>query len=253
VDNRTGNPYSLGHCGFSTGRAAAGRADEAETMDDRLEERDRLVKAALGLMAEQGWRELSLAGVATAADLPLDALYRHFPNKSDLLAGIWKMVDMAALAGGPVDLDEPPRDRLFDVMMRRFDAMQEHREGFVALLRELRFDPVGLVLNVPTVELSMRWVLEAAGLPPSGILGELRVRGLLVVYGFAVRAWMQDESADMARTMKELDSRLRQAEQVANTVERGPSLRRGRRDEPPAEPSPDAPETPPGETPGFGG
>jgi hypothetical protein len=152
-----------------------------------------------------------------------------------------------------VDLDEPPRDRLFDVMMRRFDAMQEHREAFVALLRELRFDPVGLALNLPTVELSMRWVLETAGLPPTGVMGELRVRGLGVVYLFTVRAWLHDDSADMARTMKELDNRLRQAEQVANTVERGPSMRRGRQEEPPREPSPDAPETPPGETPGFGG
>jgi AcrR family transcriptional regulator len=222
-------------------------------MEDRLEERDRLVKAALGLVAEQGWRELPLASVAAAADMPLETVYRQFPLKADLLAEIWKMVDRAALSGGPVDMDEPPRDRLFDVMMRRFDAMQEHREAFVALLRELRFDPVGLALNLPTVELSMRWVLETAGLPPTGVMGELRVRGLGVVYLFTVRAWLHDDSADMARTMKELDNRLRQAEQVANTVERGPSMRRGRQEEPPREPSPDAPETPPGETPGFGG
>jgi hypothetical protein len=138
-------------------------------------------------------------------------------------------------------------------MMRRFDAMQENREGFVALLRDLRLDPIGLVLNIPTIELSMRWVLEAAGLPPSGVMGELRVRGLSVVYLFVVRAWLQDDSPDMARTMKELDNRLSQAEQVANTFERGPSgFRRGRREEPRPEPSAEAPETPPDETPGFG-
>ena len=198
-------------------------------MDDRFEEHDRLVKAALGLVAEQGWRELSLASVATAADMTLAALYRHFPTKTALLSGIWKMVDMTALAGES-DPDEPARDRLFDVMMRRFDAMQEHREGFVALLRDLRFDPLGLVLQIPKAELSMRWVLEAAGMPVSGVMGELRVRGLTVVYLFALRAWMKDDSADMARTMKELDSRLRQAEQVANTVDRGPAAFRRRDD-----------------------
>ena len=198
-------------------------------MDDPFEEHDRLVKAALGLVAEQGWRELSLSSVATAADMPLATLYRHFPTKTALLTGIWKMVDMTALAGES-DPDEPARDRLFDVMMRRFDAMQEHREGFVALLRDLRFDPLGLVLQIPKAELSMRWVLEAAGLPVSGVMGELRVRGLTVVYLFTLRAWMKDDSADMARTMKELDSRLRQAEQVANTVDRGPAAFRRRDD-----------------------
>ena len=196
-------------------------------MDERFEEHDRLVKAALGLVAEQGWRDLTLSSVATAADVPLAVLYRHFPTKTALLTGIWKMVDMTALAGES-DPDEPARDRLFDVMMRRFDAMQEDREGFVALLRDLRFDPLGLVVQIPKAELSMRWVLEAAGMPVSGVMGELRVRGLTIVYLFALRAWMHDDSADMARTMKELDSRLRQAEQVANTVDRGPAAFRRR-------------------------
>ena len=206
-------------------------------MDDHLEDQGRLVKAALGLVAEQGWRDLSLASVATSAETSLDVLYRHFPTKTALLAGIWRMVDMSALAG-ETDLDEAPRDRLFDVMMRRFDAMQEHREAFVALLRELRFDPLGLVLQLPKAELSMRWVLEAAGLPVGGLMGELRVRGLTVVYLFALRTWMHDDSADMARTMKELDTRLRQAEQVANTVDRGPTGFR-RRDDEAADSTPD--------------
>jgi hypothetical protein len=62
----------------------------------------------------------------------------------------------------------------------------------------------------------MSWVLEAAGMDTSGIKGAIRVAGLGGIYLNVLRTWMEDDSADLGRTMAALDKNLSRAEQIAN-------------------------------------
>jgi hypothetical protein len=64
-------------------------------------------------------------------------------------------------------------------------------------------------------ERSMRWLLDACGEQTAGIAGALRVRGLVAVWLWTVRAWRTDESADLSTTMAALDRALGQAERAA--------------------------------------
>ena len=109
----------------------------------------------------------------------------------------------------------PVRDRLFDMLMRRFDVMQAHRPGVLALLRALSADPGMALLLALATRRSMRWMLDAAGFDTSGLNGELHTRGLVGVWLWAVRAWRSDESADLAATMAALDKALNRAEEAA--------------------------------------
>ena len=61
----------------------------------------------------------------------------------------------------------------------------------------------------------MRWMLEAAGIPTRGVRGELRVKGLVAVWLWTIRAWRADDSEDLSATMAALDAALRRAEQAA--------------------------------------
>ena len=181
---------------------------------------DALVVAALQLAADRGWSSLTVADVASRADVPLGTVYEAFPDKAALLDGLGRMVDRAMLSEGPAETDESPRDRLFEVMMRRFDALSPHKEGVRAILDDLRRDPVAVFGHLPAVERSMAWALDLAGIPSGGLAGALRVRGLMLVATLVTRTWLGDETEDMSLTMKELDRRLNQAEQFANTVDR---------------------------------
>jgi hypothetical protein len=67
---------------------------------------------------------------------------------------------------------------------------------------------------------SMARMLEAAGLSARGPVGAVRTKGLAVVYANAVRAWLGDDSTDMASTMAALDKGLRQAERAADLCRR---------------------------------
>jgi AcrR family transcriptional regulator len=88
-----------------------------------------LVETALSLAAERGWRELSLSQIATAAKLPLSEVYPVYRSKRAILEGLSQLVDERVLAGQPAAWaeEDTPRDRLFDVLMRRFDALGPYK------------------------------------------------------------------------------------------------------------------------------
>ena len=159
-----------------------------------------------------GWPEASLVGAAREAGLDLARLRIRFPGKSAVLMRFGVVADQAVLAGAPTV--GTPRERLFDVVMARFDQLQQHRAGVLALLAALRTDPAtGLLLYGATLR-SMRWMLDAAGIPTAGLTGQLRVHGLLAVWAYALRAWERDEGADLPATMAALDRALDRAVQA---------------------------------------
>jgi AcrR family transcriptional regulator len=203
-----------------------------------------LIAAAFGLAGRAGWSKLSVAAAATEAGLPLARARARFPGRHSVLLRFGVMADQAALVD--TSPDSSTRDRIFDMLMRRIDVLQAHRDGLLALLRTLPADlPLALLLAVATRR-SMRWILEAAGVPTRGLRGELRVRGLVAVWLWTVRAWRGDESVDLSATMAALDHALRRAEQAAGWLD-GEAPRSDPSSGPDAEPDlPAAPlDTPP--------
>ena len=161
-------------------------------------------------IAEDGWRRVSLAAIAEAAGLPILRVYRTFPSKSAMLCGLSRRIDEAVLAT-PVEAeaDERPRDRVFDLLMRRFDALQPYKPAFAKLRRELPLDPPAALAAGVGLLRSVAWMLEAAGIATTGIGGVLAVRLTVAAYLMTQRIWIGDDSPDLAPTMAELDRRLR--------------------------------------------
>ena len=176
---------------------------------------ERLIEAALGLAAETGWQRLSIAAAAERAGVSLVAAYEAFPDKRALLESIIGRVDRAVLNDGPASAQDSPRDRLFEILMRRFDALQADRAGIVAILRGLPMDPLAALAAAPALARSVAWILEAAGLSAQGLVGFMRVKAIALVYLAALRVWLNDDSPDMARTMAMVDRGLREAEGLA--------------------------------------
>jgi AcrR family transcriptional regulator len=172
----------------------------------------RIVDAALALAAREGWRSVSLAAIAAEAGVTVLQLYAVYRSKAAILAAFHRRIDAAALAGADGVADERPRDRLFDVVMRRFDPLNVHKEAVAAIARDAVSDPLAALCGVPALLNSMGWMLESVGVSTSGWIGRARVKLLLGIYLSLLRVWLADDSADMTRTMAALDSRLRHAE-----------------------------------------
>jgi AcrR family transcriptional regulator len=181
---------------------------------------ERILAAAMEVAVRIGWRRAALADIAAAAGMRLGEVHAHFADKGAMLRGIVELADRRVLAGaGEPDPESSARDRLFDVLMRRFDALAQHRAGVLACWHGISADPVALACRFPAALASMRWMLEAAGIPANGPLGMLRAKGLLAVWVAVFRTWETDETADFSATMAALDKALTRAESLAETLE----------------------------------
>lgn len=176
-------------------------------------EADRIIDATVALISTEGWRRLSLSAIAAAAELPILQVYRVFHSKQAILCGFYRRIDQVVLADPPpAEPDERPRDRLFDLLMRRFDALQLYKPALDVLRRELLGDPMTALCAGASLLGSMRWMLEAAEIPTSGLRGAIAVKLAAAAYLSAMRVWQRDDSQDLARTMAALDARLRRIE-----------------------------------------
>jgi AcrR family transcriptional regulator len=176
---------------------------------------DHVVDTALALAAEKGWRRLSLADIAVAAKLPIGAVLGAYRSKAEILAAFARRIDQQVAEGTSLeDLDRPARERLFDVLMRRFDALGPHRQGVRAIVRDLPRDPLAGACAGATLLCSMVAMLEAAGIRADGIGGLLRAKGLAAIYLATMRVWLDDDTEDLGRTMAALHRRLEWADRV---------------------------------------
>lgn len=180
-----------------------------------------VVTAALALAAERGWHGLSLAEIAERAGLPLAELVEHFPSRAAILDAYVRRIDRHMMEGG-TDAGEAARDRLFDVIMRRFDAMADDRRALAVILRQSAGDPWSMLCGGKRFLHSMALILETAGISSAGLSGMVKIHGIAAVYLYALKTFLEDDSADHARTMAALDKALRRAgDWVSLTFRRG--------------------------------
>jgi len=187
-------------------------------MDDAEFDRA-VVRAVFDQAALRGWADVSLVEAAQDAGLDLARVRARFPGRGAVLMRFGVQADQAALAG--VATQGPPRERLFDIVMNRFEALQAHREGVLALVSALRTDPATTALLDAATLRSMKWLLEGAGVPATGLTGLIRVHGLMAVWVYAMRAWERDDSADLSGTMSAVDRALDRAMQAERSLPGG--------------------------------
>jgi AcrR family transcriptional regulator len=190
---------------------SAARVEAAEASPDRI------IDVTMELIAGRGWRTLSLADIAAAAGLTPAQLYTVFPSKLAILDAFERRINEQTLAG-TVSAEESIRDRLFDLVMRRLDALAPYKPAIRALVRDLPWAPAVALCTGPRFLNAMRWMAESAGVDTRGIAGMLRVKGLAAVYLTTLRAWLNDDSADNAKTLAALDRALKQAEFFARSI-----------------------------------
>jgi AcrR family transcriptional regulator len=172
-------------------------------------DRDKIIEAFFALLAEQRFEEVGYADIAARAGVSLATLRGEFGSKLAIIAAHAKAIDRKVLAGGDADMaEEPPRERLFDVLMRRLEALTPHRAAIRSLMRSARRYPgLALALNGLAVR-SQQWMLTAANIDAAGPRGMLRAQGTALLFARVLRTFVNDEDEGLARTMAALDRAL---------------------------------------------
>ncbi len=182
----------------------------------------RLVEAAMSLAADKPWQEVGYREIAAQAGVPLAEAWKAAPGRQSILRHLSHMADQAVLKE-PAALDDgDARDRVFDVLMRRFDALRPYRSGLASVASAMSGDPAASLSGGLGLLNSMRAMLLAAGLKTEGLGGLLRAKGLALIWLASARTFLKDESEDLAPTMAALDSQLRRAERMMGWLRRRP-------------------------------
>jgi AcrR family transcriptional regulator len=176
-----------------------------------------LVELAIRLIAEHGWQGFSFADLARQATVPLAVVYAELPNRAAILSALGRRLDAEMLGIDMAELDGmTPRERVFELVMRRLDAMAPYKEGLRTIAHEAARDPMLLGVACCTVARLGRRLVDAAGTEESRVLTALARHAVGAIYARAFNVWLDDDTPDMARTLAELDRRLQQAEEVAH-------------------------------------
>jgi AcrR family transcriptional regulator len=171
--------------------------------------RERIIAAFLGLLAEKSFETVGFADIAARAGVTLADIRSEFASTLGIYAAHVKAVDRQVLSSGDADVaEESPRERLFDVLLRRLDVLGPHKAAVRSLMRSARRNPpLALALNGLAVR-SAQWMLAAAGIDSAGPRGMLRGQGLACLIVPVLDAWVDDDDPGLARTMAALDRAL---------------------------------------------
>jgi AcrR family transcriptional regulator len=204
--------------------------------------RERIIAAFMSLLADKPIEQIGFAGIAREAGVSLVELRDLYGSTLAILAAQMKETDRAVLAADAADMaEEPPRERLFDVLMRRLEVLEPHKAAVRSLTRSASRNPgLAFALNGLAVR-SQQWMLTAADIDAAGPRGMVRAQGLAILFASVLRTWVDDDDPGHARTMAALDRALARGQRwsgfldgldrMQQCVTRGRRQRRRHRDD----------------------
>lgn len=160
--------------------------------------KSRIVDALMELAAERRWDDITLSDIALRASLSLADFRDHFPSKGAVLGAFARRIDRIVLDGTTADLGgESAKERLFDVLMRRIDALKPYRDALQSISDWARGDLLGSAALNGVMVNSMRFMLEAAGIDSEGPVGTLKLQGLAMAWNRVLDTWFEDDDPDL--------------------------------------------------------
>ena len=190
-------------------------------MADGKDTKTAIVDAMMSLAATRRFEDIAIRDIAAAAGISLADFRDAFPSKGAVMAAFSRRIDREVLATPLGELaTSSARDRLFDVLMRRLDAMAPYRDALREIFGWLRRDPAALLeMNRLTVN-SMRFMMETAEIDSDGPGGAVKLQGLALAWSRVFAIWLDDTPPDYAKTMAALDRELTRGERLVAGFDR---------------------------------
>jgi AcrR family transcriptional regulator len=189
-------------------------------MTDTSPSRRKIIEALLTLLADRPIERVGLGDIAAEAGVSLVDLRGEFSSVLSMLAAHMKEIDRQVLSEDFSDMsEEPVRERLFDILMKRLEAHAPHKAAIRSLMRSsLRNPPLALAIN-GFLARSMSWMMTAAGISTAGPRGVVRAQALTLLYARVVATWAEDDDPGLARTMAVLDRELARGQQLSGLLD----------------------------------
>ncbi len=185
------------------------------TAEAKSATRERILQAATGLFATEGWHQTTTRGIAQAAGIATGTLFNYFPNKEGIAAALItealaSAADEFRAASNP---DNSLEADLFSLIWSGLRKLREFRE-FLAAASETIFSPLarpspdspGDAIRVDHLEL-MQSIAVVHGFPAS--LPAVTVQLYWTLYLGVFAFWAADDSPGQEDTLALLDQSLK--------------------------------------------
>ncbi|HBM90447.1 MAG TPA: hypothetical protein DD400_01000 [Rhodospirillaceae bacterium] len=179
------------------------------------ETKQKTAAAALALLTDYAWHEITLPLLAKKSKQPLAQLEKLLDSKEEILPLINNQIDRLTLQATP-EAEEglSLTELLFDILMTRFEVMEPYRFGLTALADEARRTPEIAYPLYKAHHKSMSLYLTHAGDCPTGLAHNLHTALLVGTYYLVFIKWCRDTSPDLSRTMAGLNRALQTLERI---------------------------------------
>ena len=163
-----------------------------------------------------GWKEFSIERFAEENKYKTSEVKKFIGNKNDLLIEFSKMIDEKVELN--IDLEEfknsDVKDNIFELIMMRFDAMTPFKGGLKKIINEIK-NPIILKEISQNILASMDFYLEFSNAYDDTLFDIIKKKSLFLIYSYCFKAWLNDDSKELSKTMSELDRLLNYAEKFS--------------------------------------
>ena len=178
----------------------------------------KLAETTLLILEKKSWHSIKIDDVYKKTKINKKYLQNNVTNKRDLLQNINHYFDfMLRKTADSVD-KSTHKDMIFEVIMMRFDILQIYRKPIIKIFEFFKKRPQELLFMLPSLIESMITMAKLAKISIVGIKGNLKVKGLLVIYLSSFLVWAKDNSNSLDKTMTSLDNHLDRAGKLLSII-----------------------------------
>ncbi len=180
--------------------------------------------AALEKLAEMPFDQLTCGAVIEHADLGEDTALggRLFTSVAGMVEQGLRDRDQAVLVRLAEDFDADTEasihDKVLEGLIARYEDYTPIRTAFRHLNKAATRDPMLAAMLITCLNEASRGLLNIAGADTDGLVGMARVKGISGVALACHRDWLNDDTDDLSATIRSLDKRLKQAEDLAQLL-----------------------------------
>ena len=176
-----------------------------------IEYEKKIAQQTLNFLKKNSWNTFSLEQILKNVKVKKN----YIKTKFDLLKTISKYVDYLLIKKMKSLENSSSKDMLFEVLMARFDILEENRKAFLEIYKILKKNPQQLIKLLPTFLESMIITAELSKYKVNGLKGTIRLKGLMLIYFITFFQWLDDKESSLEKTMTALDRNLDQAEKLS--------------------------------------
>ena len=182
--------------------------------------RDKIAIETLNYVLVNKWESISVDKISKILKINKKKISNLIKDEQDLLKNINRYFDDQILESSKLLDRSTSKDMIFEILMMRFDLLNLHRKSIIRIFNVFIKKPKKFLFLLPSFIESMILMSSFSHIKTEGIIGNFKIKGLLIIYFSTFLIWIKDESNSLDKTMTALDNYLIRAENFLSILQR---------------------------------